>query len=205
MPHRGRPERRALGREPFDFRPGLPGIVFQAVFGADYRGGKKAVGHVEQMKSSRCFAPATAGSAAYRATTRTGCQPEERIAYFRDQCLACHDTNGCKLPASPRLARSPEDSCVQCHMPKTTNMDVVHVASTDHSIPRFPGESASEPIRNATEMPMFLLNGDDLNPDEHRALGREMAIAVASRGRGCRIRPEHDAPRTRSCRFSTSP
>ena len=39
-------------------------------------------------------------------------------------------------PARRRI--SPDDSCIQCHMPPYAASDVIHTASTDHRIPRKP-------------------------------------------------------------------
>ena len=57
------------GRETFDYRPGLATSDFFAIFGRANEGGK-AVGHVEQMRASRCYRESRGGSAASRATTR---------------------------------------------------------------------------------------------------------------------------------------
>ena len=44
-----------LGHDEFDYRPGLPLIAFYAVYGRAEENGVKAVGHVQQMKVSKCF------------------------------------------------------------------------------------------------------------------------------------------------------
>jgi tetratricopeptide (TPR) repeat protein len=47
----------------------------------------------------------------------------ERVAYYRDRCLACH-ANGkpgqqtCGLPEDQRRESSPDDACSTCHMPR---------------------------------------------------------------------------------------
>jgi hypothetical protein len=43
------------GRELFDYRPGLPTAAFFAIYGYADAGGNNVIGHVEQMKLSRCF------------------------------------------------------------------------------------------------------------------------------------------------------
>ncbi len=101
----------------------------------------KAVNHVEQMHVSRCF-QATAGEG------QLGCischdphvhviEPAQRIAHYRASCLACHEQRGCSLPHEERVQTSPEDSCIDCHMPRRRLGNIPHTASTDHRIVRF--------------------------------------------------------------------
>ena len=172
-----------LGRETFDYRPGLPLIEFFAVYGRVNEGENHVVGQVEQMKLSRCFR-ASEG--------RFGCischdphqvpKPTEKVAFFRQQCLACHDQKGCDLPAAERLAQSKDDNCIQCHMPRASSVDVVHTATTDHRILRTPAARSTGPVRPSTGLPLALLNGDGLSQVEHGLLGRELAIALALEG-----------------------
>jgi tetratricopeptide (TPR) repeat protein len=129
------------GRELDDFRPGLPAELFWSEFVRLPEAGEvpKAVGHVEQMYESRCFQ-------AGEGTRRLGCvschdphkrvPPAQRVAYYRGRCLSCHQQQGCNLSASERLRRSPEDSCIDCHMPRYGSSDIPHTASTDHRILR---------------------------------------------------------------------
>jgi hypothetical protein len=172
-----------LDHDAFDYRPGLPSIAFYAIYGRVNQTKNKAVGHVEQMKASRCFL-ASQG--------RLGCtschdphqvpSARKKVAYFRGQCLACHDRNGCKLPDQERRALSKEDNCIQCHMPKHGDNDIVHTAATDHRIRRRPGAKTIEPDHDPAGLPLVLLNGDDLAPEERGSLGRELAISLASEG-----------------------
>lgn len=59
----------------------------------------------------------------------------DSLARYRAQCLRCHGEQGCKLEPSQRLATSPPDNCLSCHMPKRTVTTITHAALTDHSIP----------------------------------------------------------------------
>ncbi len=172
-----------LGHQPFDYRPGLPSIAFQAMYAVVNEVGRKAVGHVEQMKLSRCFRESQG---------RLGCtschdphmapSPEQRITYFRDRCLECHESASCKLDDAARRAQSREDSCIQCHMPKAKTIDVVHVAATDHRVVRMPATLADETPSSGGRSPLVLLNGDDLRREDRAGLGRELAIAIALQG-----------------------
>ncbi len=141
-----------FGREPFDYRPGLPLQSFWAVYVAppDRPESRKAVGQVEQMYESRCFR-ASGG--------RLGCSSchdphrapaaEERAGFYRGRCLACHKDADCTAPAAAR--RQKQDACATCHMPRLSDTDIVHVAATDHRILRSPDASpqAAPPSRGS--------------------------------------------------------
>ncbi len=134
-------ERTSLrGRSPFDYRPGLPFDAFVQVSSA--RSATRRLVAVRSGKSSRC-----ATSRCYRESSgRLGCischdphrlpGPEERVAHFRGRCLECHTDRGCSLPGAARLARSPDDDCTACHMPRRSTTTIAHTAQTLHSIPR---------------------------------------------------------------------
>jgi hypothetical protein len=128
------------GRAYFEYRPGLPLHRFVADFvrPADQRPDNKFVGTVEQMVASRCYQKS-------RGPDQLGCischdphalpAPEQRVGFYRDRCQKCHADLACSLPRPARLEKSPEDSCIHCHMP-TRSGSILHTAITDHSIPR---------------------------------------------------------------------
>jgi hypothetical protein len=135
------------GRQLFDYRPGLPLYDFWAVVVPDRHSGEdtKAVNHVEQMYQSKCFTKAVDG-------VKLGCitchdphvhvGPSQRQTYYRPKCLLCHDDAKeapvCSEPLPERQQVSPQDSCIDCHMPRYRSWDVVHTATTDHRIVRRP-------------------------------------------------------------------
>jgi hypothetical protein len=188
-----------LGREVFDYRPGLPLHDFWSVFlrtpeqasssssGATPGGEpRKAVGHVEQMQASRCYA----GSG-----RRLGCischdahrlpSAGERTSYYRQRCLACHAEKGCSLPLADRHATSPEDSCVQCHMTRLRSADIAHTATTDHRIPRRPDSAAppQPPVRPLFEGMGGFVHFHDrlLSPEERREAEWDLVVAQSGR------------------------
>ncbi len=65
---------------------------------------------------------------------------EERVAYYREKCLACHGTHF----ASKHHASQPD--CTLCHMPAAASTDVAHTQVTDHRIPRRPVEQEQQEI-----------------------------------------------------------
>jgi hypothetical protein len=171
-----------LGKSAFDYRPGLPLTEFFIDHVRTNQEGHKLVGQVEQMKASLCF------RASQGRLSCISCHdphqlpdPEEKIAYFRDQCLACHEDTGCKLPERVRLARNREDDCAGCHMPMAKTVDIVHTAVTDHRILRDPDASPSAPKRSPSELPLVRMSGD-VDPAHLDSIDRELAIAVTAEG-----------------------
>jgi hypothetical protein len=134
-----------IGREVFDYRPGLPLHKFWSVYipTPDRTGAQKAVGHVEQMQSSRCFT-ASAGKLGCTSCHDPHQLPPaaEKVSYYRQRCLNCHTQKGCSLPLPERQATSKEDSCIQCHMSRFQSGDIAHTAVTDHRILRRPNSVA---------------------------------------------------------------
>jgi Flp pilus assembly protein TadD len=172
-----------VGRATFDYRPGLPTSAFFAVYGRTSERTNTAVGHVEQLKASQCFRESEGRLSC------TSCHdphevpaPQEKTAYFRQQCVTCHEKRGCSLPDPVRLAESHDDNCVQCHMPRSTTADIVHTATTDHRILRTYKQLLAEPTRAAPALPLVLLNGDGLPSSEVELLERELAIALTDEG-----------------------
>jgi predicted CXXCH cytochrome family protein len=90
--------------------------------------------------------------------------PEQRAAFFRTKCLACH--------SQPRFAVShhPENSdCTSCHMRHTGAENIPHVAWTDHRILR---QSAAP--HAGTEHPQSAELSPVLSPGASR---RDLAMA----------------------------
>jgi hypothetical protein len=187
------------GRQPFDFRPGLPLHLFWSVFvrrpeDADNR---QVVSHVEQMEVSRCFR-ASKG--------RLGCTSchdphrmpaeEERVGYYRARCLRCHDPGrgqtDCSLVAARRKRNG--DDCVACHMPRAPSTDIVHTAITDHRVPRRPDDgpprppAGPRPPRGA--IPIVAFHADQFPPGDPEA-DRDLGLALVEMSRQY---PEAAAP-----------
>jgi tetratricopeptide (TPR) repeat protein len=153
------------------------------------RGSFPAVGHVEQMESSRCFR----GSQG-----RLGCischdphrlpPPASKAESYRLRCLQCHERRGCALPAEARQARGQADNCIACHMPRLSLTNIPHTAATDHRIPRDTPGSAPEAPHPApgqpSDAPLMDYYWGLMTEAERRDAGRDMGVAlieVASR------------------------
>jgi len=100
--------------------------------------------------------------------------PEERVAYYRAKCLACHG----EAFAAKHHADKPD--CTHCHMPALPSKDVAHTQTTDHRIQRYP---------NDAPLPQLQLRGKPLTSfpavDESLATTRDFALAwetLAQRG-----------------------
>jgi hypothetical protein len=172
------------GRKLHGFRPGLPLGQFWAIFVQAREPGQedKAVNHVEQMYLSRCY-QASAG--------RLGClschdphvavDSVQRIAHFRNRCLACHQQNGCSLPPAVRRQTQADDSCIACHMPRYGTVDIAHAAATNHRIvrqPPSPAASGAARARVAPSPPSLVPfdRADGEPPEVERQ--RDLAIAL---------------------------
>jgi Flp pilus assembly protein TadD len=177
-------EKRILrrGRQPFDYRPGLPLHLFWSVFVriSELNTDNQAVGQVEQMYASRCY---------HASDGQLGCischdphsvpAAEEKAAYYRSRCLTCHAERGCQLALTVRQARN-QDDCRACHMPRNDSSDIAHTAVTDHRILRKPVPHASP------EHPRTLAPGEnplayfykDLQDPFDREVFRDMGLAL---------------------------
>ena len=173
-----------LDRRNEDFRPGLPFQDFWIALSLGGTAENRFVSHVEQMHESRC----------YRASEgRLGCischdphrQPKkgEEVAYFRQRCLECHENQGCSLPSAVRTARSREDDCVRCHMPRSPTADVSHTAATLHRVVRRSDEaarpSATDRKTGDGEGRLVLFHRELMSDRDRADAGREVGVALA--------------------------
>lgn len=124
----------ARGRKLTDYRPGLPLQDVHLVYRlADAGEGMAVTGHVEQLHRSQCY------QRSERLTCTTCHDPHgfptlaRRVAYYRAACLSCHAEGACRVDPRKRQKESPDNSCVQCHMP-TGSTDIPHVAFSHHRI-----------------------------------------------------------------------
>ena len=174
------------GRGLTDFRPGLPLSSIESVFvKAEGLGGSRFFGQVEQMHQSRCFRESSG---------KLGCisrhdphqvpDPREKATYYRDRCLTCHAEKGCRLPVAERLSQGRGDRCVDCHMPRSTNEQVPHTATTLHSIPRFkdrmqPDLDVRRHRSSGPDTALIHFHRDELEPEERSEVARDLGIALA--------------------------
>jgi hypothetical protein len=172
------------GRGVDDFRPGMPLELFWSVLMSNtpIDGAMKAVGQVEQMYESRCF---QLGDGRARLGCTSCHDPHvqvpagERITHYRQSCLQCHEKRGCRLPPAERIKQSPQDSCVDCHMPRYGSADIPHTASTDHRILRSGVAVPNKPVVAAPKenLPFNSFYHSHLSQNQFE---EERAIAIAT-------------------------
>ncbi len=177
------------GRSLTDFRPGLPLSSVESVFvKTENVGRSRFFGQVEQMSESRCFRE-SAG--------KMGCischdphelpGAHEKAAYYRDRCLNCHAEKGCSLAKPERLSRSRDDSCIDCHMPRSSNEQVPHTATTLHLILRVPDRvlpvADSRRQSSLQDVPLIHFHRDQLDSNERSLVTRDLGIALARSSR----------------------
>jgi len=174
------------GREPFDFRPGLPMHRFFGVFQMKEgnREQYEAIGHVEQMESSRCHreSSGTLGCISCHDPHRLP-EPAAKAAYYRERCMSCHEKKGCALPPAERRARGQGEDCIACHMPRMGIENIPHTAATDHRIRRDPSrgdqQSPRRDPRRPDESPLVDHHWTQMTEGERQDAGRELGIASA--------------------------
>jgi predicted CXXCH cytochrome family protein len=160
----GRPNRSAI-----DYKPGDSISDYLSYF--VYKGKdatRRGVSEVEQLSLSMCK------RASGDSMSCTSCHdphytpaPQERAAFYRKKCLACHSD------AAFATSHHPENpDCTSCHMPRNGAENIPHVAWTDHRIRKTPepGEGAEDISGGDTLIPIF-------SPD---ATKRDLALAYYS-------------------------
>lgn len=200
------------GRSLLDFRPGRKLSDYLAHYAP--QGAKsqmKVVGHVEQMRLSRC----------YQADQRLSCltchdphsetPPSEMRAVYRDKCLQCHTDQSCKAPVESRQATTVRDDCIQCHMPRGPT-EIPHFAFTHHRIGihkpdvaepsetaeklvLIPGSAQVSPLEELRNRGLGYLQYADAAPDlTQMVMLRRQALAVLQQVQQKKLKdPELDA------------
>ena len=123
------------GKHLYEFRPGddLSDYVRYYVLEGPSAAGLGANSQFEALAQSMCKKKAG------EAMSCTSCHdphrspsPEERVAFYRGKCLACHG----EAFGEKHHANQPD--CTKCHMPANPSTDIAHTDVTDHRIPSRP-------------------------------------------------------------------
>lgn len=122
------------GRQLSDYRPGLPLTEVRIDYAFDHADSEMTVvGHVEQMRLSRCYTETDSFTCTTCHDPHDRPAPDQRIAHYRNKCLDCHGTDNCGLPVADDRRVAVTDNCIACHMP-TTDTDLPHFAFTHHRV-----------------------------------------------------------------------
>ena len=164
------------GRHAYEFRPGgeLSDYVRYFVLAGSQTQGLGAVSQVEALAQSQC--KKKSGDRMWCATCHDphfSPAAEDRVAYYRARCLACHGS------AFAVKHHPDQPDCVSCHMPASQSSDVAHTEVTDHRILRRPQvepQLLQDPSQEASlpKLVPFPANGNrESNP-------RDLALAWES-------------------------
>ena len=101
--------------------------------------------HVDRLKQSACFQNT-------EMTCVTCHDPHKSVTtlkatYFDSKCMQCHDV--CKDEKT--------QNCTECHMPKSTSTDIMHVSITDHKI-AIPSDKKN---KKGAFLGLFAINNDN--------------------------------------------
>ena len=179
-----------LDRRDDDYRPGLPFHRFWSVF--EPPRDRPRIG--SSARSSRCTravasAPARAGSAASPATIRIGCpRPRSRWPITGIAAWSATPIGAAACRRRSGWQRSRDDDCIGCHMPRLESSDILHVAATNHRIPRQAGVRTigprSTPGRRVPrrERPLVLFHRDLMDERERAEAERDIGVALCRDG-----------------------
>jgi predicted CXXCH cytochrome family protein len=124
------------GRHLSDFHPGesLSDDVHYYLYAGDGAQSLRALGQTEALAQSVCKQKSgDAMSCTSCHDPHSSPSAEQRVAYYRGKCLACHSSQSF---TTKHHADQPD--CATCHMPRTNSADVAHTQATDHRILRLP-------------------------------------------------------------------
>lgn len=152
------------GRSKADFRPGLRLSDFVVSYRVDRPESEMTVsGQIQQMRLSRCYIGSKKMTCATCHDPHSVPDEVEKVEYYRNKCLTCHQTESCGLPVKDRLQKQANDHCVICHMPRGPT-DIPHFSFTHHRI----GIHAPEPkFKRLTEADQLVAIGDISHLPEH--------------------------------------
>ena len=150
------------GRRLSDFRPGRRLHDFRVYYQLhSAKDPMRVVGHVEQQLLSRCYQESDSLSCLTCHSPHHTPRPEERLEHYRAICLTCHEQDSCQVDQATLARTSPENDCVECHMPRVSTK-TLHVAATHHRIGIHTDDEDSPPA-NVDVQGADLIPLDDLS------------------------------------------
>jgi tetratricopeptide (TPR) repeat protein len=125
------------GKHLYDFRPGSRLSDYIRYFDVVNLPGLGALSQIEALAQSQCKQKSGDSMSCMSChDPHSWPVPEEKVAYYRSKCLACHGA------AFGQKHQHGNADCTGCHMPAVASRDVAHTQATDHRILRRPGQQA---------------------------------------------------------------
>jgi hypothetical protein len=164
------------GRELVDFRPGMPLTVVCINYCRRESDSKMTVvGHVEQMRLSRCYQESETLTCTTCHDVHSELEPSQKRAYAIQACVKCHTEQACGLALEERLDRPTGNDCVACHMPQV-DTEIRHIAFTHHRIGiHSPSPSADDADSSAAVAELVPLD----EPEQLSELDRQRNLGMA--------------------------
>lgn len=137
------------GTHIYDYKPGddLSQYVRYFVLTGNVPPGLRATSQFEALSQSVCKQKSgDAMSCTSCHDPHQAVTPENRVAFYRAKCLACHGE------AFAAKHHTKQEDCTSCHMPASLSSDVAHTQVTDHRILRHPAVQ-SAPSSNSNQLP----------------------------------------------------
>jgi hypothetical protein len=190
------------GRHVYEYRPGdrlSDYIRYFELIGAQGTA-LGAVSQVEALAQSECKKKSgEAMSCTSCHNPHEGVSAENRVAYYRGKCLACHGA------AFGAKHHPDHPDCTACHMPASASADVAHTQVTDHRIPRNPQVAPQllqdAPVPTTSSLPRLVAFPNDGSATD----SRDLALAWTSLVEGGMTDAEPEAQNELSQAVKQSP
>jgi Flp pilus assembly protein TadD len=159
----------------YQYRPGddLSDYVRYYVLTDSGKPGLRAASQFEELAQSTCKKKSgdAMSCTSCHAPHRT-ISADERVAFYRSKCLACHGAQ------FGEKHHSNQSDCTQCHMPAASSSDIAHTAATDHRIPRKPSFGTNLENATSSSLPQLVPFPNSKKTTDHDV--RDLALAWQS-------------------------
>ena len=75
----------------------------------------------------------------------------EKLDFYRNKCLSCHQVESCGLPVEARRQQQTQDNCIVCHMPRGPT-DIPHFSFTHHRVGIHATETKSKKLTESDNL-----------------------------------------------------
>ncbi len=165
---------RRPGKHLYEYRPGdnLSDYVRYYVLTGGGKPALRATSQFEALAESACKKKSgDAMSCTSCHDPHRAVAPEDRVAFYRGKCLACHGA------VFGEKHHKEQPDCTHCHMPAASSSDIAHTAVTDHRIPRRPALASMDENAVPSSLPRLVMFPAS-NSTDHDV--RDLALAWQS-------------------------